>query len=82
MFAPVFNAILPVVAVMLVGLLWARSGRLLDPGALTPLLTAVGTPCLVFSTLSRASIPASAFTETALASDARRRVGSTARPII
>lgn len=50
--------LVPVLATILVGVAWARWGRPVDPDRLTPLILNVGTPCLVFSTLSTLVVPA------------------------
>ena len=48
----------PVAAAILVGVGWARWGRPADPTGMTQIVLNVGTPCLVFSTLSTLSVPA------------------------
>lgn len=63
----VLAAIVPILGTVAAGFLWARSGRPLDTKALTPLVTEVGTPCLVFATLAKTAIPPEAFLATALA---------------
>ena len=50
--------LVPVLATILVGVAWARWGKPADPERLTPLILNVGTPCLVFSTLSTLVVPA------------------------
>ena len=66
---PVLAAIVPVLGTVAAGFLWVRSDRPLDTKSLTPLVTEVGTPCLVFATLARKTVvPPEAFAATALAS--------------
>jgi len=50
--------IAPVFALSLVGYLWGRFGRAFDHHFVTELVTLVGAPCLVFSTLTRARFAA------------------------
>ena len=50
--------LVPVLATILVGVAWARWGRPVEPDRLTPVILNVGTPCLVFSTLSTLVVPA------------------------
>ncbi len=65
---PVLAAIVPVLGTVAAGFLWVRSDRPLDTKSLTPLVTEVGTPCLVFATLAKTAVPPEAFAATALAS--------------
>lgn len=51
MLSQLFAVIAPVFVTALVGFLWIKSGRRFDTDQLTPLITHVGTPCLVVSTL-------------------------------
>jgi predicted permease len=48
----------PIAIAILVGIGWARWGNPVDPGSMTQVILNVGTPCLVFSTLSTLSVPA------------------------
>jgi len=48
----------PVIAAAAVGYVWARSRHPFDLGFVTRLVTYVGSPCLVFSTLTRFHVPA------------------------
>ena len=50
--------LVPVLATILIGVAWARWGRPVEPDRLTPVILNVGTPCLVFSTLSTLVVPA------------------------
>ncbi len=50
--------LVPVLATILVGVAWARWGKPVEPDRLTPVILNVGTPCLVFSTLSTLVVPA------------------------
>ncbi|MBP5858780.1 AEC family transporter [Marivibrio halodurans] len=56
MLAQLFAVIAPVFFTALVGFTWIKSGRGFDTDKLTPLITSVGTPCLVVSTLLKADI--------------------------
>jgi len=60
-------AVLPVVAIVAMGLLWTRLGRPLDSVSITLLIADVGTPCLIFSTLAKMTISPDAFARMALA---------------
>jgi len=48
----------PIAIAIAVGMAWARWGKPADPASLTQIILNVGTPCLVFSTLSTLSVPA------------------------
>ncbi|MBT5434594.1 MAG: AEC family transporter [Rhodospirillaceae bacterium] len=48
----------PIAIAILVGVAWAKWGKPADPASLTQVILNVGTPCLVFSTLSTLSVPA------------------------
>ncbi len=67
MISTILAAVLPVLLTALIGFLWVRSGRSIEAGVLTPLVADLGTPCLIFSTLSKAVIPPWAFAEMATA---------------
>ena len=64
----ILTAIAPVILTALLGFFWTRIGRSFDAHALTQLVTEIGTPCLVFSTFARMTVPAGAFAVTAAAS--------------
>jgi malate permease and related proteins len=57
MIATILGAVVPVLLTASIGYFWARAGRGLDGRALTLLVTDIGTPCLVFSTFAKTSIP-------------------------
>ncbi len=61
-------AVIPVLAAVAVGFGWVQWGRPFDTKTLTALVTDIGTPCLIFSTLAKTAIPPEAFAATALAS--------------
>ncbi len=50
--------LVPVLATILVGVAWACWGTPVEPERITPLILNVGTPCLVFTTLSTLVVPA------------------------
>ncbi|MGO4125199.1 AEC family transporter [Inquilinus sp. YAF38] len=58
MIAALIPVLAPVVASAGVGYVWARSRHPFDLGFVTRLVTYVGSPCLVFSTLTRFHVPA------------------------
>lgn len=58
----------PIAIAILAGVAWARFGNPVDPGHMTQIILNVGTPCLVFSTLSTLSVPALELGVMALAS--------------
>jgi hypothetical protein len=64
---PVLTALAPVLAGTLLGWLWVRSGRTLDAGGLTPVIAAIGAPCLVFGALARAELAPEALARTGVA---------------
>lgn len=68
MLQTILTAIAPVIITALIGFGWTRVGRQFDAHALTTLVTEIGTPCLVFSTFAKMSVPAGAFAATAAAS--------------
>lgn len=68
MLATILTAIAPVIITALIGFGWTRVGRQFDTHALTALVTEIGTPCLVFSTFAKMTVPAGAFVATAAAS--------------
>jgi predicted permease len=64
----ILTAIAPVILTALIGFFWTRSGRRIEAQGLTQIVTEIGTPCLVFSTFAKMSVPAGAFAATAAAS--------------
>jgi hypothetical protein len=64
----ILTAIAPVILTALIGYFWTRSGRSIEAQGLTQIVTEIGTPCLVFSTFAKMSVPAGAFAATAAAS--------------
>jgi malate permease and related proteins len=64
----ILTAIAPVMLTALIGYFWTRSGRSIEAQGLTQIVTEIGTPCLVFSTFAKMSVPAGAFAVTAAAS--------------
>ena len=67
MLSIILGAIAPVLLTALIGFAWIRSGRVFDGATLTPLVTEIGTPCLVFSTLAGHVMSPAAFAHTAIA---------------
>jgi predicted permease len=70
MLEPVLAAVIPVLVTAGIGFWWVRSGRSVESKVLTPLVTELGTPCLILSTLTRTEIAPEAFGATAAASAA------------
>ena len=68
MIETILTAIAPVILTALIGYFWTRSGRSIEATGLTQIVTEIGTPCLVFSTFAKMSVPAGAFAATAAAS--------------
>lgn len=64
----ILGAVVPVLLTASIGYAWTRAGRHFDSTALTLLVTDLGTPCLVFGTFAKASIPPAAFAVSAAAS--------------
>jgi predicted permease len=64
----ILTAIAPVMLTALIGYFWTRSGRSIEAQGLTQIVTEIGTPCLVFSTFAKMTVPAGAFATTAAAS--------------
>lgn len=56
MIADLFAVIAPVLFTAGLGYYWGRSGRPFDTAFITPLVSTFGTPCLIFSILSRVEI--------------------------
>lgn len=67
MFEPILAAVIPVLATAGLGFLWVRFGRGWDTASLTPLVVDIGTPCLIFATFAKTSIPPASFATIALA---------------
>lgn len=67
MFTAIGAAIIPVLFTAALGYAWVRAGRPLDGAVLTPLVTEVGSPCLILATLLKAKIEPAAFASMALA---------------
>jgi predicted permease len=65
---PILAAVIPVLVTAGLGFLWVRSGRPFENGMFTPLVVDIGTPCLIFATFVKTSIPAADFASIALAS--------------
>lgn len=65
MYAEIAAILAPVFIAAGIGFAWARAGRPFDPGFVTQLVTAVGAPCLVASTLTRLPVDLSAMAEMA-----------------
>jgi len=68
MIGELFSIIAPVFVCAGVGFVWTRSGRPFDTELVTTLVTAIGTPGLVFSTLTRLEMDIEVFGSMALAS--------------
>ncbi len=67
MLLELFTIISPVTICAFIGYYWSRRGLSFDVEQITLLVTYVGTPCLVFSTLTQVEIDPTAFSEMALA---------------
>ncbi len=61
MLGQILNVIAPVFICALVGYVWRKQGRPYDTEMVTTLVTNIGTPCLVFSTLIETRIEPDAF---------------------
>jgi malate permease and related proteins len=66
----ILTAVIPVLAAVAIGFAWVRSGQPFESAALVAIVADLGTPCLVFANLARASIPREDFTIMALATGA------------
>lgn len=66
MFATLVAIIAPILIASAVGFVWGRSGRPFDSNLVTALVTTVGTPCLIASTLTRLHPDAAALGSMAL----------------
>ncbi len=67
MIATIFGVIAPVLVCALVGLAWAKRGLPYETNFVTRLVTYIGFPCLIFSTLVRMQIDWTIFGQMALA---------------
>lgn len=67
MLEQLFTIIAPVAIAVAIGFIWRRRGHEFDIKLITALVTNVGTPCLVFYTLSNVQIDQQAFFQMALA---------------
>ena len=56
--------ILPVLAVVALGYGWQRSGQRFETEFVTRLLTLIGTPCLIFATLTRVEVSPASYGQT------------------
>jgi hypothetical protein len=68
MFSAILAAVVPVLTTAGLGFIWVRTGRPFDNAMFLPLVVSIGTPCLVFATFAKTSIPPSHFAQIALAS--------------
>ena len=66
-----FEVLLPIIAPILIsvglGWGWVKSGRSMDISAVNTMVTNLGAPCLVFSSLARLSVSSAALADMALA---------------
>lgn len=67
MIAALVPVLVPVVVAILVGVVWGKRGKPVDPGQASQLILNVGTPCLIFSTLSTLSVAPAMLGKMALA---------------
>lgn len=67
MIGQLFDILAPVFVTAGIGYGWARLGGPFDTRSVTALVTNVGTPCLILSTLTRLDVSAAAFAEMGLA---------------
>ncbi len=68
MLAAILAAVIPVLVSAGLGFFWVRSGRPFVNAMFTPLVVDIGTPCLIFATFAKTSIPPANFAAIALAS--------------
>ncbi|MEX1108307.1 MAG: AEC family transporter [Dongiaceae bacterium] len=68
MYSELFAIIAPVLICAGIGFIWARRGRAFETEFVTNLVTMVGAPCLIASTLTGLEIPLDALGEVAIAS--------------
>ena len=66
MIIELLTIIAPVMVCAIIGFVWCKKGLSFDVEQVTTLVTYIGTPCLVFTTLTNVEIERSAFTEMAL----------------
>ena len=66
MFSTLVAIIAPILIVSAIGFAWGRSGRPFDSSLVTSLVTTIGTPCLIASTLTKLHPDASALGSMAL----------------
>ncbi len=67
MFVELFTILAPVIICALIGYIWTRRGHSFDVEHVTLLVTYIGTPCLVFTTLTNVEIDLDTFSEMAIA---------------
>ncbi len=67
MFAELVAIILPVVAIVLLGYAWQHGGGQFEAEFVTRLVTMIGTPCLIFATLTRLEVSPAAYGQILLA---------------
>lgn len=67
MIAELLTVVAPVFAVAGIGYAWGKSGRSFESEFVTRLVTDIGTPCLVFSTLTQIDMAPAAFAEMGVA---------------
>lgn len=67
MLLELFTIIAPVAICALIGYIWSLRGFTFDVDQITRLVTYIGTPCLVFTTLTNVEIDPDTFTEMAVA---------------
>lgn len=68
MLSQIFSVIAPVFLIAGLGFLWAKRGMPFDNTTISSLVMNVGSPCLVFSSLTRIQLEGSAFTSVLMAS--------------
>ena len=68
MLSQIFSVIAPVFLIAGIGFLWAKRGMPFDNTTISSLVMYVGSPCLVFSSLTRIHLEGSAFTSVLMAS--------------
>jgi len=66
MFLQLFEIIAPVFICTAIGFVWTRLGRPYDTDLVSALVLHIGTPCLVFATLTKTGLKPDAFAEMAL----------------
>jgi malate permease and related proteins len=68
MLSQIFSVIAPVFLIAGIGFLWAKRGMPFDNTTISSLVMNVGSPCLVFSSLTRIPLEGAAFTSVLMAS--------------